>query len=335
MSKRKMIIDGFDTLEHGKFTMTAFEAPEAEFVEDYREISGYDGFIDYTDQPLGRPVFKPRKVSATFECSRWTRQKRQDIFDRLIAQVQGRVCKLTDPDHPNKHFKGRVYIKQSFNKPAYGELKLEATCEPWRFDNTPSCEFVKVQTKANNLMVNDDAKTYLADLSNDSAHTSGGDTLTSSGDVGRVSYWAIALSPNSSYYIAGQIRSGYGTWGCANRVDSDTWNKGMVSTGDDGILYVRLESYRTEWFVVSQIILLPASEVPIVENGVTDVDATIDLSQVFPDSGTTLMYSTDGVMNHIYDQTVRLKPGRQPLVLYSWIFTPKSPAPICWTRSDY
>ncbi len=336
MKRRKMIIDGFDTWEHGRFTMTEFNAPQAEFVEEYQDVPGYDGILDFTDLPLGRPRYKTRTVSAVFECSHWTMEKRQDLFDQLIAQVQGRVVKITDPDHPDSHFLGRVYLRQSFNKPTYGKLELTATCDPWRYSNTSSCELIKIQTPEDNLLTDEDRVSYLADLSNDERHTSGGDVFSSNGEVGRVSYWSIALSPNTSYYITGQIRDGRGAWGCADSPDSEIWNRGIVHTGQDGILYLRMESYSKEWLVLSQVVLLPGYAVPFVENGVTATNATITLSVPFPTAKSpTLMYSTDGTMRHVYNGKVALAPGRQPLLLYSWLSTPQAPAPVSFARSDY
>ncbi|MBP3413172.1 MAG: hypothetical protein J6K89_07915 [Oscillospiraceae bacterium] len=337
MQHRKMIIDCFDTWEHGRFTMTAFSAPTARPRQILQTVPGYDGDLDLSDLPLGRPAYESRTVKATFECSRGSREERQRIFDRLIAQVNGRQVKISDPDHPKSYFYGRVYITQDFNRPSYGQLQLEAVCDPWRYSSALSCELVKIQTPSDNLLLGATV-TYLEDLSTASSKTADTETIgsfTSSGDIGRISMWMIELEPNTSYFVSSRIRDGRGTWGCATKAEAEEWTIGGIRTDDTGLVFLRMLSYSTDWLVLYPFVILRAADIPLIDNGATPAKASLDLTAPFPGATMFLLsYGTTGALNNVYNGSITLQPGRQPLVFYSW-GAPEAPVPVSWRRGDF
>ena len=327
-----MIIDGFDTWNQGHFTMTAFSAPNPKYRENFQEVPGVDGILDRSDLPLGRPIYNSRPVTATFECSYGSMTERQAVFDQLIAQVNGRRVHISDPDHPQSYFIGRVHLYQSFNKPTWGELKLEAVCDPWRYSSTPNVEVCRMLTDADNKLINGTV-TLLEDLSTAENPTVATDSRGTfglhAGEVGRMAIWSIVLEPNTSYFASAFMRDGRGTWGCATSPDSLEWNRGMVSTGSDGMLYIRLQAYSSEWLVLTPFIIVPAKEVPVLSNGSMPVVAKTDLGSQY-----SVVYGTAGTLTHVYSSELTLPPGSCPMVIYAFTHNAPKQVLISWTRGD-
>lgn len=344
MKRRALIIDGYHTALDGHMTLSAFVVETPKHQEITQKVPGMDGVLDFSDAVSGRPTYSTRKLTASLESSYGRHIDRQQIFDDFVNRVTGRRCRIITPDHPDRYLIGRVQADFKFNRPTYGQIDIEAVCEPWYYASAPCVASVPILGRPADLLTTAGI-TYIADSSTcdnawfarSTANVAG--NFTMQGSVRSTAIWCIDLTPNKDYYVAARIRDGRGAWGCAATVSADTWTRGAVRTGADGYLYFKVENYSTTNVVVTPVIVLPAESVCTAQNGVAPAVATVNFAAISATiAAKSIVVCTDH--NAIVLQSkgaweVDVPPGDVPLIAYTWqAETVGQCLPISWIRGD-
>lgn len=135
MEKRKIIFGTYDTAAHG-WTLSAWRLGEAAQKTRYVEKEGGDGSWDYsTALTDGILRYGDRPLSVTLTGSTGDRLSREDEIRRMINELDGLRPDIYLPDDPNHHVTGRLHVVREFNNPAYAQVSVSATCDPWKYAN--------------------------------------------------------------------------------------------------------------------------------------------------------------------------------------------------------
>lgn len=138
MEKRKILIGTYDTAIEGLWTLSAWGFEDPTLIESYIDIPGrIDGPLDAsTALTDGDALYGARAFEAILESSEGTRLDREARISAMVNQLDGRRFDIVLPDDPTHHIRGRVRVAKLFNNLAHGSVKVTATCEPWRYNNT-------------------------------------------------------------------------------------------------------------------------------------------------------------------------------------------------------
>lgn len=138
MEKRKIIIGTYDTALTGLWTLAGWGFEDPTLVESYIEVPGrIDGPLDAsTALTDGDARYGARAFEAILESSEGTRLEREARISAMVNQLDGNRFDIVLPDDQTHHIRGRVRVARLFNTPAYGSVKVTATCDPWRYNNT-------------------------------------------------------------------------------------------------------------------------------------------------------------------------------------------------------
>lgn len=136
MEKRKIIFGSYDTAAEGLWTLTGWVLSDAEQKTEYLDIPGGNGRLDAsTVLSDGEPVYSGRTLTSTFECSEGTRAEREEYISHMINWLDGWRMNIILPDDPLHYIIGRVHVKRLYNDHAHASVQVDATCDPWRYNN--------------------------------------------------------------------------------------------------------------------------------------------------------------------------------------------------------
>lgn len=137
MQKRKIIIGTYDTAAEGLWTLTGWTLSRAEFHENYTEVPGHNGPLDLsTVLTDGEPYYDSREFEATFESSEGTRLEREERINQMINKLDGWRFNIILPDDSLHYINGRVRVEKLYNDPVHASVRVTATCDPWRYNNS-------------------------------------------------------------------------------------------------------------------------------------------------------------------------------------------------------
>lgn len=137
MQKRKIIIGTYDTALEGLWTLSACVLGKAVAHEEYADVPGHNGPLDLsTALTDGEPYYGSREFEATLESSEGTRLEREERINQMINRLDGWRLNIVLPDDPLHYISGRVRVEKIFNTPAHASVKVSATCDPWRYNNS-------------------------------------------------------------------------------------------------------------------------------------------------------------------------------------------------------
>lgn len=137
MQKRKIIIGTYDTAIDGLWTLTAWSFSKAVANESYADVPGHDGPLDLsTALTDGEPYYGSRTFEAIFESSEGSRLEREERINRMINKLDGWRFDIILPDDPLHYINGRVQVERLYNDLAHASVRVSATCEPWRYNNS-------------------------------------------------------------------------------------------------------------------------------------------------------------------------------------------------------
>lgn len=137
MEKRKIIIGTYDTALDGLWTLTAWSFSKAVANEYYADVPGHNGPLDLsTVLTDGEPYYGSRIFEATFESSEGSRLEREERINRMINILDGWRANIILPDDPHHYINGRVRVERLYNDPAHASVRISATCDPWRYNNS-------------------------------------------------------------------------------------------------------------------------------------------------------------------------------------------------------
>ena len=135
-TKRKIILNNYDTAVDGLWTLAACVLSDAEPITNYIDVPGrLDGPIDASTALTGDIRYKPRVLNTMLESSEGTRQERESRIDQMVHELHGQRAVIWLPDDEAHYLLGRVSIKKEYNDLAHAAVAVSAVCEPWRYEN--------------------------------------------------------------------------------------------------------------------------------------------------------------------------------------------------------
>ena len=303
MKKRGLIIGGYDTAAHG-FTMTKLSLQTPPIVEDFVQVDGMHGSLDYCDA-TGDVVYQTRPLEAVFELSEGNFAEREKVLTEMIRSIHGKKCPIVHPDHGGKLLEGRVKVSKDFNNLAYAQVSLTAVCQPWFTDPCDTVLTLPILDRSHNLITYDNVE-FMQELSTCPGGRTG-DTeavtvtlFTEPADIHSYAVFRAALSANTTYYLSGRMY-GRGYWRANNAPEMPDAFSPVVTTGDDGYLYLfvaRLESYG--YLGMNDVVCVNSSEASILHNG--SFPAGLQLEK--PESLSGILVSVGGVSKRHYSKSV-------------------------------
>lgn len=136
MEKRGIVIGGYDTAAKGWTLAPGWQLSPAEQKTNFVDRPGGDGAWDLsTALTDGQPRYNTRTLTATLERSDADRLSREAIIREMVNQLDGMAMSIKLPDDPDHYVTGRVHVARQYNDPAHAAVKVEAICEPWRYND--------------------------------------------------------------------------------------------------------------------------------------------------------------------------------------------------------
>lgn len=135
MKKRTIQLGDYDTAAHGLWTLTAWEFPEPDPVENLVEVPGrFRGPLDLsTVLTDGVPYYGSRPLRITLESSEGDRLARGARIADMVKQLHGQRVDFVLPDHPLHYGTGRLAVKTLYNDLAHASVEVSGVCEPWLY----------------------------------------------------------------------------------------------------------------------------------------------------------------------------------------------------------
>lgn len=154
MIKRKILFGDYDTASDGLLTLTGWTLTAPVYKSNFVAVPGRDGDLDLTTALTdGEPRYSNRTLTATFESSEGTRLDRQEIFDDLLARLDGRRANIVLPDYEDFYLDGRAHVAISYNDPVHGALTVTANCLPWRFAVNETVQTLNASSTARKVIL--------------------------------------------------------------------------------------------------------------------------------------------------------------------------------------
>lgn len=132
MMNRGITFTDFHTAIDWGLILTAKSIPRAEIKENYVEIDGRDGALDYTEA-FGDVKYKNRPLSFSFSASDGTYLEREELINKIVQLIHGKRHMIITDDDPQHYFVGRCKVENITNGLAYGTFQISVTADPWRY----------------------------------------------------------------------------------------------------------------------------------------------------------------------------------------------------------
>lgn len=137
MTKRGLTIGTYDTAVDGQWLLTGLTFSDPAQVTDYVEVPGRrKGPLDLTASLTdGDPTYESRTLMATFESSEGSRLERENRIEAMMNSLNGWKWNIKLPDDDMHFIVGRVSVSKVYNNVAHASVRVNAICEPWRYNN--------------------------------------------------------------------------------------------------------------------------------------------------------------------------------------------------------
>ena len=163
---------------------------------NYVSVPGRDGDLDLTEALSGVVNYQDRKASYTFLLTDGTHADRVELISQIIGVLHGQSVQIIDTDdYPDYYMNGRLSVTDVSNSNAYGILKIEAVCQPWRY---------AINQKTKTVTVTASDGTVTVTMSNNGYKTVA-PTLTVTGEI-NLTYGSTSTSLSAGTYILAGLR---------------------------------------------------------------------------------------------------------------------------------
>ena len=163
---------------------------------NYVSVPGRDGDLDLTEALSGVVNYQDRKASYTFLLTDGTHADRVELISQIIGVLHGQRVQIVDTDdYPDYYMVGRLSVTDVSNSNAYGILKIEAVCQPWRYA-------INQKTKAVTVTASDG--TVSVTMTN-SGYKTVAPTLTVTGSI-TLTYGSTSTTLSAGTYILAGLR---------------------------------------------------------------------------------------------------------------------------------
>lgn len=162
MSERGIKFDSFHTGDDWKLLLTqckkGIPTPKTNFVS----VEGRDGDLDLTELLTDDVQYNNRTDQYSFDILEGTREERQDLINYMVGYLNGRKRKIILPDWPLHYSVGRLTVTEFHNYLGYGQISVEANCEPWLYKLLDEVREIQVEGAPKELtIVNRGIKTVI------------------------------------------------------------------------------------------------------------------------------------------------------------------------------
>lgn len=100
----------------------------------YVSVPGRDGDLDLTTALSGIVNYENRKAEYIFLLTNGSQLDREKLISEIIGVLNGQSMEIIDTDdYPDYYMVGRLTVSDTMNNNAYGSIKVEANCQPWRY----------------------------------------------------------------------------------------------------------------------------------------------------------------------------------------------------------
>ena len=163
---------------------------------NYITVLGRDGDLDMTEDLSGVVNYQDRTAQYTFILADGSHEDREALIAQIMGLLHGRKLEIVDEDdYPGYYMVGRLSVTEVTNSNAYGIIRIEAICQPWRYSQTYKTREATVTAGGASVTLN---------LIN-AGYKTVSPTLTVSGTV-TVTYRSVAKTLSSGSYILPDIR---------------------------------------------------------------------------------------------------------------------------------
>lgn len=128
-------INGTNTLtQYGLILLADLKISDPELKEEYVDIPGADGSLDFSEAPQGRPTFKDRQIS--FNLFKAVDDVAlETLRNALMTAYHGRVVRLGLPTDADHYFEGRLQIGGLIGYNS-GKIPVKVKAAPYRLKKT-------------------------------------------------------------------------------------------------------------------------------------------------------------------------------------------------------
>ena len=163
---------------------------------NYVSVPGRDGDLDLTEALSGVVNYQDRKALYTFLLTDGTHADRVELISQIIGVLHGQSVQIIDTDdYPDYYMIGRLTVTDVSNSNAYGALKIEAVCQPWRY---------AINQKSKSVTVSASSGTVTVTMTN-SGYKTVAPTLTITGSV-TITYGSTSTTLSAGTYILAGLR---------------------------------------------------------------------------------------------------------------------------------
>ena len=161
---------------------------------NYISVPGRDGDLDLTEALSGVVNYQDRNASYTFLLTDGTHADRVELISQIIGVLHGQRVQIIDTDdYPDYYMNGRLTVTDVSNSNAYGILKIEAVCQPWRYASVQKSKTVTVGSAAQTVTMSNNGYKTVAP------------TLTVTGSV-TLTYGSTSTTLSDGTYILAGLR---------------------------------------------------------------------------------------------------------------------------------
>ena len=174
LEERGIIFDSIHSGIEWGLLLTVCNKGTPEPKSNFVSVEGRDGDLDLSEALTGEIKFNDRTDEYGFNFLDGTRQERQILMDKVCGFLHGRKRNIILPDWPDYYSVGRITVTDRKNYMGYGEMSLQAVCEPWLYKRIPTT-VVKVLTDTDQeiICLNSGVKTVIPEI-----QTTGQTTVT-------------------------------------------------------------------------------------------------------------------------------------------------------------
>lgn len=107
------------------------KTPKAKIVKI--SVDGRDGDLDLSETLTGDISYGDRSASFEFVATEGTQADREELMSTIVNYLHGRTRQIITPDDLEHYLVGRCEVASIANDRAMGTIKVEATCDPYRY----------------------------------------------------------------------------------------------------------------------------------------------------------------------------------------------------------
>lgn len=165
MEERGIKFDLFHSGKDWNLLLTQCQKGTPEPKTNFVSVEGRDGDLDLTELLTDDVQYNNRTDEYAFDLLDGSRAERQTQIDYIVGYLHGRKRKIILPDWPEYYSIGRLSITEVHNYLGYGQIAMEANCDPWLYKLIDEVREITVEGAEKEItLVNKGIKTVIPTL---------------------------------------------------------------------------------------------------------------------------------------------------------------------------